>query len=57
MKHELGVCASCGRDIYLNLTPGRSVDVWCHRATGGKYCDLTEVTVALPADRPTEATA
>jgi len=53
--HRRDICRSCNTEIYLNLHPQRQVDQWAHRTTGGKYCDLTELTIAEPTQA--EATA
>ena len=44
----LDTCAECGEPVYLNQHPERQVEVWVHRATGARFCDLTELRIAKP---------
>lgn len=50
-ERAIDLCASCGEAVYLNLSERRSVDVWVHRDTGGRFCDQSERTVASPGSR------
>lgn len=45
---QLDVCATCAAEVYLNVKQGRSVKEWAHKLTGGKFCDLSERSVAVP---------
>lgn len=47
-QQQVDTCTNCQAPGYLNLDPRRQVDCWCHRATGSRYCDLSEQTVAQP---------